>query len=127
MARRPIIKTDIQDYIIKGIISGEFKPGAKIPTGTVIAKKFGCTQHSVSDACRDLQNRGFLFCNKNDHGKGTFVSQELAVNPETTVIKPEKKRKPAKQEIEQPKVTGQLGFSVTPLADGGLKFQFSNS
>ena len=68
----------IQQYIQSKIRSGEWEPGAMIPTEAALSKQFGCSRITVTTAVRELVKDGLIY---RVQGKGSFVSG--AAEPES--------------------------------------------
>ncbi len=69
----------IKNYLLNSIASGEFPPGAQIPTELELAKKFGVSRMTVNRAVNDLTTQNVL---SRTPGKGTFVTgQKSATSP----------------------------------------------
>lgn len=69
----------IKNYLLNSIASGEFPPGAQIPTELELAKKFGVSRMTVNRAVNDLTTQNVL---TRTPGKGTFVTgQKSATSP----------------------------------------------
>lgn len=63
----------VMDGIISQIISGELKPGGKLPTEMELCRQFGAGRNSVREAVKKLQAYGILYIKRAD---GTFVSEK---------------------------------------------------
>ena len=64
--------TRIQRDITNSIEAGEYAPGARIPSETALAKRFGVTRMTVRQAVDRLITQGLV---TRRHGSGTFVLQ----------------------------------------------------
>jgi len=51
---------EVADQLEEAIISGEIKPGEKLPNERSIAKAFGVSQHTVREALRILEEKGMI-------------------------------------------------------------------
>jgi len=127
----------IEDYILKRIISGEYRPGDKLPPTTVLCDALNCSQPTVQTVYTDLKNRGYLHVYKNKT-RGTFVSQSLPHQVNEVVDRSTKiKGKTYGERAVDSMLADQgkrlstknerVSFSVIPLAEGGWKFQFDNA
>ena len=58
--------------IINQIISGELKPGDKLPTEPELSAQFGASRNSVREAVKILQGYGVIYIKRAD---GTYVSE----------------------------------------------------
>ena len=68
----------IRDFILDGIKSRSFAPGAKIPPEVELAKQFGVSRMTVNKAIRDLAEAGVLL---RYAGDGTYVAERKAESP----------------------------------------------
>ncbi len=69
----------IKNYILNSIATGEFQPGAQIPTELELSKQFGVSRMTVNRAISDLTAQNIL---TRTQGKGTFViGQKLQSSP----------------------------------------------
>lgn len=72
----PIDNESVVDKIVNritdGIISGDFKPGSKIPTEVELSESLGVGRNSVREAIKVLVSLGVL---KIKRSEGTFVTQ----------------------------------------------------
>jgi len=64
------IYVQIQDYIRKGIASGLFAPGERLPSEPDLAQRFGTTRSTVAKAFQQLVFEGVI---SRRMGSGTFV------------------------------------------------------
>ncbi len=62
----------VKRYIADKIHSGEFAPGARVPSENEIVRTFGVSRMTANRALSELTNAGLLH---RIHGKGTFVAQ----------------------------------------------------
>ena len=58
--------------IINQIISGELRPGDKLPTEPELSQEFGASRNSVREAVKILQGYGVIYIKRAD---GTYVSE----------------------------------------------------
>jgi GntR family histidine utilization transcriptional repressor len=63
----------IKSYVVARITEGAWKPGAPIPSETVLVKEFGVARMTVSRALRELTNEGVL---TRVQGAGTYVAPQ---------------------------------------------------
>lgn len=68
-------RTRIEEYVIRRIVGGEWKPGDRIPSESALTGIFGVSRMTVHHALRDLTARGFLIRRS---GSGTFVAEPSA-------------------------------------------------
>lgn len=61
----------IADQIYEDISAGRLHPGAKLPTESALAKRFGVNRHTVRRALSELSSDGFVQATQ---GRGTFVT-----------------------------------------------------
>lgn len=57
------------------ILSGEIRPGEKLPSENELAQEYGISRHTVRKALAILANDGYI---TTEHGKGTFCSDRMA-------------------------------------------------
>lgn len=57
------------------ILSGEIRPGAKLPSENELAKEYEISRHTVRKALAILATDGYI---TTEHGKGTFCSDRMA-------------------------------------------------
>ena len=68
----------IRDFILDGITSRQFPPGAKITPEVELARQFGVSRMTVNKAIRDLAEAGVLI---RYAGDGTYVAERKAESP----------------------------------------------
>jgi len=68
-AHRPTAK-DIAEDIRRQVVSGDLKPGDRLPAARDLAKQHGVTLVKVQNAFRELKDEGLVF---SEVGRGTFV------------------------------------------------------
>lgn len=56
---RPVLRTQIKEYIVQMILNRELQPGERV-VESVLARKLGVSQAPVREAIRDLELTGFL-------------------------------------------------------------------
>ncbi len=61
---------ELLEFIVRRIVSGEWPPGAVIPSLRTLASETGVSMLSIREALRILQERGLV---ETRHGVGTFV------------------------------------------------------
>lgn len=66
------IYLQIRKNIYDKIISGEYKPGEKLPSEDKLAESFGVSRITINKALAELMNQEYLI---REHGRGTFVSK----------------------------------------------------
>jgi GntR family phosphonate transport system transcriptional regulator len=64
----------IAQAIEADITSGEFSPGAQLPTEAELAQRFGVNRHTLRRAMSSLQERGII---RVEQGRGTFVQDDV--------------------------------------------------
>lgn len=69
--RRPTLSQRIADDIRSRLASGEWAPGAQLPTEHELAEAYGVSRSTVRTALRALDGRGFI---TTVHGLGTFAT-----------------------------------------------------
>lgn len=65
-----ILMGDLKDQIL----SGQIKPGDKIPSENQLASSYKISRHTVRKALAILENEGYLTA---EHGRGTFCSERM--------------------------------------------------
>ena len=68
------ISDRIKNTLKQSILSGEFKPGEKLPREDQLAASFKVSKVSVREALRDLEGEGIIEKRRGIHG-GNFVAQ----------------------------------------------------
>jgi putative hydrolase of HD superfamily len=71
--RRP--NEQIAAIIRAAILTGELKPGARLPSGEQLAEHFGVTRATVANAMRKLSDEGFV---RSVTGSGVYVRVSMA-------------------------------------------------
>jgi len=69
------LRSQIISHVVGRIISGEWKPGDRIPSEHALTVMLGVSRMTVHHALRDLAGRGFLVRRA---GSGTFVAEPSA-------------------------------------------------
>lgn len=64
----------LMDRLKQQIISGEIKPGEKLPSENELSKAYGISRHTVRKALKILENDGYV---EAQHGRGTFCSERM--------------------------------------------------
>lgn len=72
----------IEQDIIKGIKSGDLKPGDKVDSESVLKKKYNVSTITVRKAFNDLINEGYLI---GVQGVGTFVAKKQMIRGLTSI------------------------------------------
>jgi GntR family phosphonate transport system transcriptional regulator len=67
---RVVIWQRIAEVLAAEISSGSFLPGARLPTETALAERFGVNRHTLRQAIGALSTAGLVSV---QHGRGTFV------------------------------------------------------
>jgi GntR family phosphonate transport system transcriptional regulator len=67
---RVVIWQRIAEVLAAEIGSGSFPPGARLPTETALAQRFGVNRHTLRQAIGALSTAGLVSV---QHGRGTFV------------------------------------------------------
>ncbi len=80
IGRKPISSL-IVDLITNYLLSGELKPGDKLPTEMALAQKLGVGRNSVREALKMLSSIGVLDVHK---GAGTFIAKTM----KTSILNP---------------------------------------
>jgi len=73
-SRRPNIQ--IAASIRAAILSGEFEPGAQLPSGEELAKFFGVTRVTIGNSIRTLREEGFV---RSRTGSGVYVRDQASL------------------------------------------------
>jgi DNA-binding FadR family transcriptional regulator len=63
----------ISDYLMEALMSGELRPGSKLPPDRVLSARFGAGRTSIREALRVLSSLGIITILP---GNGTFVASE---------------------------------------------------
>ena len=66
----------VESLLRSKILSGQYEPGEKLKTKEELAKQFGVSKITVSNALSHLQMEGLITSNR---GKGTFVAEKIPV------------------------------------------------
>lgn len=69
------LRGQIISHVVSRIMSGEWKPGDRIPSEHSLTTLFGVSRMTVHHALRDLATRGFIVRRA---GSGTFVAEPSA-------------------------------------------------
>jgi len=64
----------VAEQLKEAILLGEFKPGDKLPSEPDLAIQFGVSRLAIREACRTLENSGFVRI-RQGIGGGTFVTE----------------------------------------------------
>lgn len=78
---RKSISTSIMDELTDKLLSGELKPGDKLPTEIEFAQQLGVGRGSIREAIKMLSSIGVVEIRR---GEGTFIAEELSpsmINP----------------------------------------------
>jgi GntR family phosphonate transport system transcriptional regulator len=67
---RVVMWQRIAEVLTAEISSGSFRPGARLPTETALAQRFGVNRHTLRQAIGALSDAGLVSV---QHGRGTFV------------------------------------------------------
>lgn len=94
----PPLYQRIKDYITRRIDSGEYAPGARVPSENQLLKELGASRMTVNRALRELTEAGVLY---RVAGVGTFVAEAKLQHPTAAIQE-------IRQEIEK---TGQSHFA----------------
>lgn len=65
---------DLMEDLREKILSGEVKPGEKIPSENQLSSEYGVSRQTVRKALQILQNEGYIYA---EHGRGTFCSEMM--------------------------------------------------
>lgn len=71
--RDPVKRAEIVNFVIDSIISGELKPGDRLPNREWFIKKFQVAMNTLQGAVEHLIEHGFI---TSERGAGTFVAQK---------------------------------------------------
>src|ERR1035441_8110015 len=72
--RQPNVQ--IAASIRAAILTGEFEPGAQLPSGQELARFFGVSRMTVQTAVRTLRDEGFV---RSRTGSGVYVSDQASL------------------------------------------------
>ena len=64
----------LMDYLKQQILTGQIKPGEKLPSENELVREFQVSRHTVRKALSILQQEEYVYAL---HGKGTFCSEAL--------------------------------------------------
>ena len=59
------------------IMSGEIRPGEKLPSENELSAEYGVSRQTVRKALQILQNEGYIYA---EHGRGTFCSENVTAH-----------------------------------------------
>lgn len=65
---------DLMEDLREKILSGEVKPGEKIPSENQLSSEYEVSRQTVRKALQILQNEGYIYA---EHGRGTFCSEMM--------------------------------------------------
>ncbi len=65
---------DLMEDLRKQILSGEIKPGDKLPSENLLSARYEVSRQTVRKALQILQNEGYIYA---EHGRGTFCSEMM--------------------------------------------------
>lgn len=77
------LHTQVEQYILEHIQSGEWALGVQIPTETELAQQMNISRPTVRQALTKLTTQGYL---ERIKGKGTFVTQPKLLHESTSMI-----------------------------------------
>jgi GntR family transcriptional repressor for pyruvate dehydrogenase complex len=81
LIKRNVLSTEIAELITKKILTGELRPGDKLPTEVEFTQQLGVGRNSLREAIKMLTFIGILEIRR---GEGTFVAKKLSspiINP----------------------------------------------
>ena len=64
----------LMEELKQSILSGEIKPGEKLPSENELSARYQISRHTVRKALSILINEGYI---EAEHGRGTFCSQRM--------------------------------------------------
>lgn len=65
---------ELMEDLHQKIISGEIRPGEKLPSENELSAEYGVSRQTVRKALQILQNDGYIYA---EHGRGTFCSEMM--------------------------------------------------
>lgn len=65
---------DLMEELRKKILTGEIKPGEKLPSENQLSSEYEVSRQTVRKALQILQNEGYIYA---EHGRGTFCSEMM--------------------------------------------------
>jgi len=65
---------ELMENLHQKIISGEIRPGEKLPSENELSAEYGVSRQTVRKALQILQNEGYIYA---EHGRGTFCSEMM--------------------------------------------------
>lgn len=72
------LREQLTTQIVLGVVSGDLKPGQRLPSTRELARRFNVHANTVSAAYRDLEERGWLESRK---GSGVYVREQAIDAP----------------------------------------------
>jgi GntR family transcriptional regulator len=72
------LREQLTTQIVLGVVSGDLKPGQRLPSTRELARRFHVHANTVSAAYRDLEERGWLESRK---GSGVYVREQASDAP----------------------------------------------
>lgn len=65
---------DLMEDLREQILSGEIRPGEKLPSENQLSGDYGVSRQTVRKALQILENEGYIYA---EHGRGTFCSERM--------------------------------------------------
>ena len=78
---RPSAGVDPVDFLKRRIMSGEFKPGQRLPTERRLASQLGCSRNTVREAVQQLSALNLIVSRQGDGTYVKMLSSEDLVQP----------------------------------------------
>ena len=64
----------LMERLKESILSGQIRPGEKLPSENQLSREYGLSRHTVRKALAILENEGYVTA---EHGRGTFCSERM--------------------------------------------------
>lgn len=64
----------LMEQLKEGILSGQIRPGDRLPSENQLSREYGLSRHTVRKALAILENEGYVTA---EHGRGTFCSERM--------------------------------------------------
>jgi GntR family transcriptional regulator len=69
--KRPSLVDQVREGLLEDLMTGELKPGAKLPNENELAERFAVSRATIREAVLGLMDAGYLV---RRHGSGTYVT-----------------------------------------------------
>ena len=75
----------LMEQLKEGILSGQIRPGDRLPSENQLSREYGLSRHTVRKALAILENEGYVTA---EHGRGTYLFRADASPEEFPGISP---------------------------------------